>query len=59
MENQRLFTRRQAAEILGVSAKFLEKLEQRNLLRVTRIGRAVRVPIEEVERLAREGTGRR
>jgi excisionase family DNA binding protein len=45
----------QAARALGVSDRFLRMLEQRGQLRLTRLGRRVLVPIDEVERLAVEG----
>lgn len=51
----RLMSLPQAARALGVSDRFLRMLEQRGQLRLTRLGRRVLVPIDEVERLAVEG----
>jgi excisionase family DNA binding protein len=51
----RLFTIRQAARQLQVSEKFLRTLQSKGRLRVVHLGRAVRIPEQEIERIAREG----
>src|SRR5262249_49096155 len=48
---ERLVTMKRAAEILSVSPEFLKKLERAGRLRVVRLGRAVRIPQQELERL--------
>jgi excisionase family DNA binding protein len=55
---ERLFTLKQAAEILAVSPELLRKLRRQQRLRVVRLGRVVRVPESEVHRLARDGCTR-
>jgi excisionase family DNA binding protein len=51
---EQLFTLKRAAEILAVSPEFLKKLERSGRLRVVRLGRAIRVTAQELERLCRE-----
>lgn len=51
---ERLLTLKQAAEKLAVSAQFLKRLQQQGRLRVIRLGRAVRVSEQELERLVRD-----
>ncbi len=51
----KLLALKDAAEQLSVSPEFLKKLQRDGRLQVVRLGRAVRVSEEEVERLAREG----
>jgi excisionase family DNA binding protein len=48
-----------AAEALGVSPEFVKRLYRQGLLRAVHLGRAVRIPLYEIERLAREGVPRR
>jgi len=55
---ERLFTLKQAAAILAVSAEFLKKLQRSGRLHVVRLGRAVRVSERELERLCREESRR-
>jgi excisionase family DNA binding protein len=50
-----LFTIRDAATALSVSRDFLRRLQRKKRIHVVRLGRAVRVPAAEVERLMREG----
>jgi excisionase family DNA binding protein len=50
----RLFTLKQAAAILAVSPEFLKKLQRKGRLHIVRLGRAVRVSDQELERLCRE-----
>jgi excisionase family DNA binding protein len=51
---ERLFTLKRAATILAVSPELVKKLDRQNRLRVVRLGRAVRVSEQELERLCRE-----
>jgi excisionase family DNA binding protein len=51
---EQLLTIRKAAEQLAVSPEFIKRLCRRGALRVVRLGRAVRVPQHELERLCRE-----
>ena len=53
-----LFTLKKAAEVLAVSPEFLKKLQRQGRLRVVRLGRAVRISEQELERLCREEFGR-
>ena len=55
---ERLMTLRDAAATLSVSPDFLKRLHRAGRIRVVRLGRAVRVPEAEVERLVREGVTR-
>jgi len=50
-----MFTVKQAASILAVSPEFLKKLQREGRLRVVQLGRAVRIPEEELERLSVAG----
>lgn len=52
---EQLLSIRRAAKTLQVSEKFLRKLQHAGALRVIRLGRAVRVPKGEIERLYRQG----
>jgi excisionase family DNA binding protein len=52
---ERLITLKRAAEQLQVSERFLRRLERSGRLKVVRIGRAVRIREEDLERLCREG----
>jgi excisionase family DNA binding protein len=54
----RLLNLQDAAAALAVSQDFLKKLYRSNRLRIVKLGRAVRVPEEEVNRLMREGVPR-
>ncbi len=47
-------TIRRAAERLAVSHEFIKRLCRRGAIRVVRLGRAVRIPEHEIERLCRE-----
>jgi excisionase family DNA binding protein len=49
-----MFSIKRAARRLQVSEKFLRKLQSVGRLRVVRLGRAVRVSEQELERLCRE-----
>jgi excisionase family DNA binding protein len=51
---QKLLTLPRAATRLSVSVPFLKKLQRQGRLRVVRLGRAVRVSEQELERLVRE-----
>ena len=50
----RLFTLRAAAQKLAVSQQFLKRLQRQGRLRVIRLGRAIRVSEQELERLCRD-----
>jgi excisionase family DNA binding protein len=52
---ERLVTMKRAAARLQVSERFLRRLARSGHLKVVRIGRAVRIPAAELERLCREG----
>ena len=54
---EQLVTVKQAAATLSLSPEFVKKLERQGRLQVVRIGRAVRISEQEVERLCREGAG--
>jgi excisionase family DNA binding protein len=49
-----LVTLKQAAVLLSVSPEFLKKLQRQGRLKVIHLGRAVRVSVQELERLCRE-----
>lgn len=49
-----LLTIKQAAAVLSVSPEFLKKLQRRGRLKVVRLGRAIRISEQELERLCRE-----
>jgi excisionase family DNA binding protein len=51
---EQLFRIKRAARRLGVSERYLRNLYRAGKLRVVRLGRAVRVPERELERLCRE-----
>jgi excisionase family DNA binding protein len=53
---ERLFTFKQAAELLAVSPELLKKLRRQGRLRVVRLGRSVRVGEKELERLSVRGS---
>lgn len=42
-----------AARMLGVSGTLVRALERKGLLRGVRLGRVLRVPVDEIERLVR------
>jgi|GEM_PF-5659333 len=48
----RLLTLRQAAEALAISTRHLRRLAAAGQIRTVRLGRCLRVPASEVERLA-------
>ena len=50
-----LFRFREAAVAWGISIAFVKRLSQERKIHTIRIGTAVRIPREEVERIAREG----
>ena len=50
-------TLRETAEALGVSVGTVRNLKRRGQLATIWIGRRLRVPAAEVERILREGTG--
>ena len=49
----------EVARLLGVSRQHLHNLTRRGELRVSKIGRATRIPASELDRLVNEGTGRK
>jgi excisionase family DNA binding protein len=49
------FCATEAARLLGLSRQHVYRLADRGLIRVVRIGTAVRVPVSEVQRVMREG----
>ena len=51
---ERLLTLKEAAALLSVSLEFLKKLRREKRLHVVKLGRAVRVSEQELERLCRE-----
>jgi len=52
---ERLISMKRAARLLQVSERFLRRLERSGRLRVVRLGRAVRIPAKELERLSTRG----
>ena len=55
MHQKTLLSRRETAEILGLSTDSIDRLVAAGKLRSIRFGRAVRIKAESVERLAQEG----
>lgn len=55
---ERLVSIKRAARRLQVSEKFLRRLQQSGRLRVVRLGRAIRISEQELERLCREEFGK-
>jgi excisionase family DNA binding protein len=53
-----LLTLKQAAATLSVSPEFLKKLQRQGRLKVVRLGRAIRVSEQELDRLCREEFGK-
>ena len=53
---EQLVTFKGAAARLAVSPEFLRKLQRLGRLQVVYLGAAVRVPVQEIERLIRQGT---
>ena len=51
---QKLLTLKDSAALLSVSVEFLKKLRRDKRLHVVKLGRAVRVSEQELERLCRE-----
>lgn len=51
-----MLTVKQAAERLGLKAATLRAWIGQRRIGIVRLGRAVRIPLEEVERLIAEGT---
>ena len=49
-----LLSIKKAATVLSVSPEFLKKLQRQGRLRVVRLGRAIRISEQELERLCRE-----
>ena len=54
MEVQKFLTLKKAAARLSVSEEFMKKLRRQGRLHVVKLGRAVRVSEQELERLCRE-----
>lgn len=52
---QRLLRPREAALALGISKAYIYRLLSDGTIRKVALGRAVRIPIEEIDRLATEG----
>ncbi len=50
-----LLTRRETADLLGVSEKTLFNWEKAGSIKSTRLGRLVRFTREEINRIAKEG----
>jgi len=55
---ERYYKFKRVARRLGVTERYLRKLQRQGCLRVVRFGRAVRISETEVERLIREGVPR-
>jgi excisionase family DNA binding protein len=53
-----LLTTKEAAWQLAVSPEFVKRLTREGRIKVVRLGRAVRIPQAEVERLSRSGVKR-
>jgi excisionase family DNA binding protein len=51
---EQFYRLRKAARILDVSPEFLKKLKRQGRLRTVRLGRAIRVSSQELDRLCRE-----
>ena len=49
-----LLTVKKAAAALSVSPEFIKKLQRQGRLKVVRLGRAIRISEQELERLCRE-----
>ena len=55
LQEAKAVTRRKAADFWGVSEGLVIKLDRLGLIKTISIGRAKRVPLEEVHRVLREG----
>jgi excisionase family DNA binding protein len=55
---KQLLTTKAAAGQLAMSPEFIKRLSREGRIKVVRLGRAVRIPQEEVERLSRSGVKR-
>jgi excisionase family DNA binding protein len=55
MANQRLFRIREAAPQIAFTEKGLRNLISQGLVDVVKIGRSVRIPAEELDRICNEG----
>lgn len=53
---KRLFTKREAAEMLGISERSIDRFINLRKIGAIKIGAAVRIPDYEVERVVNEGT---
>ena len=56
MENRQLFTLNEAADALGISWQTARRWAAAGQIRTIRMGRLVKVPRAEIERLVNEGT---
>jgi len=52
----RLATFDEVAEALRVNRRTVQRLAATGAIRVVRVGRCARVPVDEIDRLIREGT---
>ncbi len=55
---EQLLTLKKAAKKLDVSEQYLKRLQRQGRIRVIRLGRAVRISEQELERLCRDGVSR-
>lgn len=53
MTGKRLMSRPEAAEMLGICVKTLNRMWQRREIRFAQVGKRLRVPLEEIERIQR------
>ena len=53
---EQLVTLKEASARLAVSPEFLRKLQRLGRLQIVHLGAAVRVPVQEIDRLIRQGT---
>jgi len=54
---KKLLSVAEAAQSLGVSARFIRRLVNAGQVQVVRLGRRTLLHVDEVERLARDGAG--
>ena len=55
LEEKLTFTIQEVANALSVSAALVRKWRKQGLIRVVKLGRCVRIPVEELNRLAQGG----
>jgi excisionase family DNA binding protein len=57
MQEHKAFTCAETAQAVGISVPMVRKLIRVGRLRAVKIGRCVRIPEAELQRILRQGTG--